>query len=77
MRASGYWPVNSAGEVVMKSGTGGFTIAAYMPNDIVPTDDTTGAVVFRFPGSFIDVVSASAPSNSDGRPDGTIYLQTA
>lgn len=30
-------------------------------------DDWQGAVV----------VSASAPSDSDGRPDGTIYIQTA
>jgi len=28
------------------------------------------------PGLGLVVVSSSAPSNADGRPDGTIYIQT-
>lgn len=30
-----------------------------------------------FPEAGVVVLSADAPSDSDGRPDGTIYIQTA
>lgn len=42
-------------------------------------DPTTGAVTGLVgpSGSDFLVVSSSAPSDSDGRPDGTIYIQTA
>ena len=42
-------------------------------------DPTTGAVVGLVgpSGSDFLVVSSSAPNNADGRPDGTIYIQTA
>jgi hypothetical protein len=45
------------------------------------TDPNTNAVVGLLnPGngkSLIVVVSSAAPSNNDGYPDGTIYIQTA
>ena len=43
--------------------------ASFASKLVAATTDVSGAAVGI-------VVSASAPSNSDGRPDGTIYFQT-
>lgn len=42
------------------------------------TDPLTGEIEgLTSGGDQILVISASAPSDADGRPDGTIYIQTA
>lgn len=38
--------------------------------------DIAGASAGEVNSAFV-VVSASAPSNADGRPDGTVYIQSA
>lgn len=37
----------------------------------------TAVVIKREDGSDLIVISDSSPANGDGRPDGTVYIQTA
>jgi hypothetical protein len=52
---------------------------ALVPGTLRILTDSSGAITGLMgpDGKQFLVVSSSAPSNSDGRPDGTIYIQTA
>lgn len=67
------WVVDDNGEVVSyRKDNNAETPIARMATDA--SGNVTGLV--GPDGDFL-VVSSSAPSDSDGRPDGTIYIQTA
>ena len=68
------WPVNNQGELILVPGTGNSTIAGQLTSNFVPLDITTGGV--RAVGIPNIVISAAAPVDTDGKPDGTIYIQT-
>lgn len=68
------WPVNNQGELIIVAGTGNSTIAGQLPSNFVPLDIATGGV--RAVGIPNIVMSSSAPVDADGKPDGTIYIQT-
>lgn len=80
MKAASTWPVNSAGEIVVQAGTGSSTIVGYMPNDQVPVDDASGAVVMKLPagsGGGVSAVNATAPLSSSGGTSPTISVPAA
>lgn len=65
--------VNEKNELVAVAGTGSTNVTGYLSENCVPIDEN-GRMVIAGLGNVI--VSNTAPSNSDGRPDGTVYIQT-
>jgi hypothetical protein len=68
----GRWPVNERGEVVYGTGIGTDNVVAYLPIDQIPINPKN-QLTFINAGI---VISSAAPNNADGRPDGTLYIQT-
>lgn len=68
------WPTNALGEIIVMPGLGTSVVTGQLPSNFIPTDVNTGAV--RLAGIPNIVVSSSAPSDADGQPNGTIYIQT-
>lgn len=69
------WPTNALGEIILTPGAGTSVVAGQLGSNFLPIDTTTGGV--KVAGFQNIVMSASAPVNADGKPDGTIYIQTA
>lgn len=63
------------GSVTIQDNTGTITRGATAVAKVDEAGKTVG-IVGRDGKDFL-VVSADAPSDDDGRPDGTIYIQTA
>ncbi len=89
MKAGRYLQVSGSGEVeVMGAGSLARRISVSstvqtigpfsQPSDVAIRAGLSPLTYTLYPsGPQIVVVSAEAPSNADGRPDGTVYIQTA